>query len=715
MFISSLKLKNFQSIRQAEFKFRKGIICFTGDNGEGKSTVLHAITMLLFNSYDGNLKDYITWGEKEFQISIDFSHEGVDYTESLSYSLTKGSERTIVNNDTGQIFSGLACVTQLNKILDPSQASAAIVAMENQQNLVSTTPSQRREYLKKIYSLEFKEEIEKIAQDISRAENDIIRLQTEKDVLEASQYPLKEELELPDEKEYKGSVQAIQQIESQIQSLKEQVEKLDRLEIQRRDITSQLYMVEKKTSQAKESLSRLASENDSLEKDLHSLSEKDVSKENRIKVEEEQKSYELTKQSYQQNIHKIQAELDGLPLPTRVSRRAYEELLHRESELSYAYSAGEKKLKALAEGICPTCGREISSADLEAERESLQQIDQELSKVRQQKASEQKQIESLTDQNEKTQRRREQVRKDLDDAVHSLSLLEESHKSTLDRLNLLLEQDKLRLENEISQKTQKLASNEDLIKVTEDSLASFERQNVEYEARLKEVESEIQKIEDPSRAIQELESSKKEPLRVVKEYEDAVAYNKSIQVYNSEMLERQAERDAKVSELDISLTDLNQKKTMMTVAKGIVQREFPSFVISRMVETLSAYVNEFLQKVYSKYQISIEESKNSLNFLFGEFKSDVKMASGFEKSVFSLAYMYALGKIQSYGLLICDEGDAAASDENAARFYQTLGHSLEWLEQIMCITHKGEIKDLLKNDFHAQVFSVEHGEFREVM
>ena len=152
---------------------------------------------------------------------------------------------------------------------------------------------------------------------------------------------------------------------------------------------------------------------------------------------------------------------------------------------------------------------------------------------------------------------------------------------------------------------------------------------------------------------------------------------------------------------------------MITVAKGMVQREFPSFVISRMVQSLSDYVNEFLDKVYPKYQISIEEAKNSLNILYGEYKTDVKMASGFEKSAFSLAYMYALGKIQAYGLLICDEGDATASDENSARFYKMLGKSTDWLEQIMCITHKEEIKELLRNDFHAQVFTVENGVYKE--
>lgn len=713
MFIRSLKLKNFQTIRNAEFRFRKGIICFTGNNGEGKSTVLHAIVMLLFNSYDGNLKDYITWGEKEFQISMEFSHEGKNYSEFYSYSLTKGSERQLQILDTGETFTGNSCVSKLAEVLDPSQASAAIVAMENQQNLVNTTPSQRREYLKKIYSLEFKEELEKIAQDVSRTEDDIIRLQSKKDVLVASEYPLKTERELPDRDEYEKSVENLRKIDQRIAEAQKKAEELDTLRKEEHELSDEVIGTGYSLSKLRETLDRLTSENQDLKKEIASLEAEDPSAEIAQETKEEQESYELEKQMLQKKILQKQSELETVPVPVRVSRKPYETVAQRETELSYAYEESNRKIKILSQGKCPTCGREISSSELEAEEKKNQELKEELERMKERKKAEQERLDELNSYNEDAKQQQFILEKTLNEAVHSLSSLEESHKNRVEKFQLLLEQKKLRIENKISQNKIRIESNDKVYQSSCETMDSLTSQKSSAEKKLEQLRKKMEVLEDPWGLIQLLEQDKKDPQRIVDEYESAVSYNRSIQVYNEEMLKKSAERDKQVAELEDELLELSRKKTMMAVAKGLVQREFPSFVISRMVETLSAFVNEFLQKVYPKYQISIEESKNSLNFLFGEYKSDVKMASGFEKSVFSLAYMYALGKIQSYGLLICDEGDAAASDENATRFYRTLGHSLEWIDQIMCITHKEEIKELLRNDFHAQVFHVEKGEYQE--
>ena len=321
MFIRSLKLKNFQTIRDAEFRFRKGVICFTGNNGEGKSTVLHAIVMLLFNSYEGNLKDYITWGEKEFQISMEFSHEGKNYSEFYSCSLTRGSERQLQILETGEIFTGNSCVSKLAEILDPSQASAAIVAMENQQNLVNTTPSQRREYLKKIYSLEFKEELEKIAQDVSRTEEEIIRFQGKKDVLVASEFPLKTERELPDRDEYEKSVGILKKINQKIAEAQKKAEELDTLQKEEHELSDEVIGTDYSLSKLRETLDRITSENQELKKEIASLEAEDPSVEIAQETKKEQESYELEKQTLQKQILQKQSELETAPVPVRVSRK----------------------------------------------------------------------------------------------------------------------------------------------------------------------------------------------------------------------------------------------------------------------------------------------------------------------------------------------------------------------------------------------------------
>lgn len=715
MFIKTLSLRNFKTIKEAEFKFKKGVICFTGNNGEGKSTVLHAIMLLLFNTtYEGTLKDSIRWGEKEFNISMEFEHEGVSYSESLTYSLTKGSDRILVNQLTDESFTGASAISKLSEIIDPEQARAAMVSMENEQNLVTTTPSQRREYLKKIYSLEFKQELTRIASDVEKVDNDIITAKAQKELLEASEYPLKEEKEVPSESLYQKAKDKLALYEQELKELKSQQTKAQELRTERGAVENTIRGLERKAEEAKEEISRAKEEIETFDSELRKLEGIDYD----IMESDEKNSlladYEADKQTAQENIKRARTELDKIPETlVRINRSNYEKLSSKQAELRHAVEESSSKLGVLRQGKCPTCGRDISPEEAEREKEKLGEFQKSLQAITEQFEQEKKRLDKLQEDNTARQNLRFQWEKTRDKFVQELESLEKSYKLNVEKITLKYQSRR----SELNLKRTGLQSKIDIRNSTIESstklVDSYKAQIKDYEANRDKLKAEEAKYEDITEAISGIRIKMAEPGYLVKDYEDAVAYNKSVQVYNEEMKKKTAERDSKINELAGELEYLSARKSMILVAKGIVQKEFPSFVISRMVQALSDYVNEFLDKVYPKYQISIEEGKNSLNILYGDYKTDVKMASGFEKSAFSLAYMYALGKIQAYGLLICDEGDAAASDENSAKFYKMLGKSTDWLNQIMCITHKEEIKELLRNDFHAQIFTVENGEYRE--
>ena len=59
MYIRSLKLTNFRSYENLNIEFTKGINFFTGFNGEGKTNVLEAISLLSLG------KSFVTSEEKE--------------------------------------------------------------------------------------------------------------------------------------------------------------------------------------------------------------------------------------------------------------------------------------------------------------------------------------------------------------------------------------------------------------------------------------------------------------------------------------------------------------------------------------------------------------------------------------------------------------------------------------------------------------------------
>ena len=142
-----LYLKDFKCVEEQEFEFTKGIIIISGNNGEGKSTIFNALNILLFNDAPLNLKDYIRWGSDEFSIGLDFENNGVVYQEFLSYSEKSGGKRILKNLNTNEEWTNSVAVDKLKEIINFDLAKPSIVSAEGEQNLISTTPSKRREFL----------------------------------------------------------------------------------------------------------------------------------------------------------------------------------------------------------------------------------------------------------------------------------------------------------------------------------------------------------------------------------------------------------------------------------------------------------------------------------------------------------------------------------------------------------------------------------------
>lgn len=85
MIFNQIVLENFGAIKRFSKSFGTGIFVLSGDNGSGKSTVIKAVLLAVFDDYSGSLSDYVNWESDYFQVEVDFTHQGVGYKSFVRY------------------------------------------------------------------------------------------------------------------------------------------------------------------------------------------------------------------------------------------------------------------------------------------------------------------------------------------------------------------------------------------------------------------------------------------------------------------------------------------------------------------------------------------------------------------------------------------------------------------------------------------------------
>lgn len=710
MFISRVKLCNFGNVKNEELFFKEGITVFSGENGEGKSTVLRAIAMGLYNRFPLTLKDYVRWGQASFSMDIDFNHLGNDYEFTMSYD--GGTTRNLRCVNTNEEWVNSSATEQLDSILDVKRAVASTISFEHEIDLITTQPSERREYLKGVYDLNFKKQLSIIENDISESQTKIEQLRGEIVSLEAQEFELMVLDRLPFSEEklelYRESKSLINK---ELNLIEEKNKNLEQLKSSLEAKEFQLYKKKKQGEDELSSMDAMKSTKSSLDEQLENFPQDiDLSQiERNYSQLRSQSEGELEEKN--KRIQFLNEEIEKKNRKRENIKSIEEEISKKESQestLKHQMVISKKNLELFEKGICPTCGQEIDKTDISKWVDELKDFEQNLKKTQEELEdlrSKKKQILELSKEVEELQHEVYSHETTIKVLESKLDSLEEDKKKEItyerDKLNSKRQSLEKEIENLSSRIKDKLSSVvyiEDEVKSLEGEVDSLKR---------KVMESDLVSAE----TVKEKELELKEISNKINLYEETRISNQEKKSFNEKIEKSKKERDNQVKEKKKILDDLEGDNSKFQLAKKIFSREFPAFVLSQLVRNLEKIVNEFLSRVYPQYEISIDESKNSLKITYGENKSDVKMASGFEKQIFSFAYKYALGKIQDYGILFLDEVDSAASVSNSRKFYETIGKMDACFKQLFVITHKEEIKELLSNDYQASIYQVSSGTY----
>ena len=106
MLIKKIYLENYRSHSNTTIEFSKGVNLILGMNGRGKSSILEAISMIMFNVNDRtgkekNNKNYIKYGEKISKVEIDFlANDGREYFLGTIFNESK-PKKQILRDEAG--------------------------------------------------------------------------------------------------------------------------------------------------------------------------------------------------------------------------------------------------------------------------------------------------------------------------------------------------------------------------------------------------------------------------------------------------------------------------------------------------------------------------------------------------------------------------------------------------------------------------------------
>ena len=211
MIIKKVQLENYRSHSNITVEFTKGVNLILGKNGRGKTSILEAISTVMFNTKDRSGKEtgksYIKFGEKSSKVEIDFiANDGREYNLKTEFFKTKPKKQTlkdmIGSEYDGDIQEKLEELCGIKKGFEETYENIVIAKQNEFINIFKDSGTTREKTFNKIFNTQIykemydsflKEAIDKYAKQIDYLNRDIVYLKENMEDKEQITNFLKEE------------------------------------------------------------------------------------------------------------------------------------------------------------------------------------------------------------------------------------------------------------------------------------------------------------------------------------------------------------------------------------------------------------------------------------------------------------------------------------------------------------------------------------------
>ena len=632
--LNRIYLKDFMFIEELELSLdEKQVVMVAGENGSGKSSLMAAIALAFIEYKKGDAyRDFVRLGCPNAYIEIDALVKG----EPIKFNITLTTERygtpltrTIEYKDHTYVNSD--CKALLDS-LDIDHLRHVMFLFQGDSSIVSMKPAERARLLRKLFHLEFESQVTNLKTQLENAKNSKIALEARLDQMSQRTFT-KVDL-LPEE--------PIEEIEAKISEVTKELQTiyipdLSEEEVKREELCQHTLKKDRLTRSIKEQ-------------------EEDI-----------KESEALIKKA-------SQASLDDIQEPTKDLDKLREQLEEATSKyitLNTKRTEAEKHIKTLKnqiniykEGLCHFCGAKTDGSKLPTLTDALTKDTNKLKKLEKEIIEKADLIEEFRGEFRWASNEKEDYEKAIND-----------YNQTQEKAN----EKKLQLDK------------------VKETLEDYKGVLTGVKAQIKDLEQELVKFDE----LNDLRSLKKSKTVELERLQKVLENRKNAYILNNErrrqneVLEREREQHAaELKELLRSITTNSNYVETLKEAVSIFETQFPNFIILQACSQIEDAVNTIVRKVFPTMSVKLSQNKGGVDFHYTPTGDDngwlpVKMASGAQAAILSVAWQVAIAKLYAVELLLLDEIDASSTDENSRIIYEFIS-SLDTVNQLIVISHRKE-------------------------
>lgn len=647
------------------------IILITGENGEGKSSLLEAIAICMCEHKRGSsFKDYVKVGNDNAHIELSATIKGQgDIVFDVFLNERGGTpyERVITWN--GKEFRNSEC-NEVLQSLNLIFYSDIIFAMQQESDIVKLTPAQRSKFMQQIFNFDFESKVRDIQSQLETNTCIMNMLKGKIDALSVAAEKPQHFCKIPDLTE---------------SDIEERRRVLADLQKELAEITDYNNKLKEQANEKLELEKKLASLHGKY--DLHIAQR--ATYDNIIDTKKPQKTLEEWDAEINAQKEEWSKQEDLLSGEEDTQYKLQEELNETNKQMyafDFSIKSVQDKMKQVENGVCPICGKEFTEHDKQDFSKELDDLFSKKQKAQETVNESKKKLEQCKESQEDIKH----VIVNLQYKVHRLEEKRIADAHVIADVNLAV------LER---------AKNEDAIKQCESDIETLStilsnKVDVEYK--------------DASVLASKITEIQKE----ISDYESIIQFNNA----QNEILYQWEENEKKrVADLAVEKTkfdELKKKNATLEEVVDLLHNKLPSYIIVKKCSEISNEMNSLIHACFPNIEIGLSQTKRGVEFIYKpdnqkKIEKSSSMASGFQKELISLAFRLALCKIYNLSFSFFDEIDSQSSEKNSEIVYKYI-LDLNLFNQIFIISQRRSTIDYIYSNYDVSVYKAANNTYTKM-